>query len=44
MDAEALAALGGLIDAIKAANVNGEPEAIFRAISENLPSWLATPV
>jgi hypothetical protein len=44
MDAEALAALGGLIDAIKAANVDGEPGAIFQAISENLPSWLATPV
>jgi hypothetical protein len=44
MDSEALAALGGLIDAIKAANVDGEPGAIFQAISENLPSWLATPV
>jgi hypothetical protein len=29
---------------IKAANVDGEPGAIFQAISENLPSWLATPV
>jgi hypothetical protein len=44
MDAEALAALGGLIDAIKAANVEGEPGAIFQAISENLPAWMATPV
>jgi hypothetical protein len=41
---EALAALGGLIDAIKAANVDGEPGAIFQAISDNLPSWLGTPV
>ena len=44
MDAEALAALGGLVDAIKAANVDGDPEAIFKAISENLPAWMATPV
>ena len=44
MDAEALAALGGLVDAIKAANVDGDPEAIFKAITENLPAWMATPV
>ena len=44
MDAEALAALGGLVDAIKAANVEGDPEAIFKAIAENLPAWMATPV
>src|SRR6516164_9389047 len=31
MDAKALAALGGLVDAIKAANVDGEPGAIFQA-------------
>jgi hypothetical protein len=44
MDAEALAALGGLIDAIKAAKVDGEPGKIFAWIEEDLRARLATEI
>jgi hypothetical protein len=44
LDAEALAAIGGLPEAITAAKVEGDPGEIFKAIGENLPAWMATPV
>jgi hypothetical protein len=44
MDADALAALGGLIDAIKAAKVDGEPGKIFGWIEEDLRARLATEI
>jgi hypothetical protein len=44
MDTEALAALGGLINAITAANVEGDPGKIFAWIEEDLRARLATEI
>ena len=45
MDAESLAALGGLIDAIKAAKADGsEPGTVFAWIEEDLRARMAVPV
>jgi hypothetical protein len=45
MDAEALAALGGLIDAIKSAKADGcEPGTVFAWVEEDLRARMAVPV
>ena len=44
MHGDDLAALSRLLQAIRAAKVDGDAGEIFRTISEDLPSWLAKPV
>ena len=45
MDAEALAALGGLVDAIKAAKADGcEPGTVFAWVEEDLRARMAVPI
>jgi hypothetical protein len=45
MDADALAALGGLINAIKKAKADGsEPETVFAWIEEDLRARMAVPI
>jgi hypothetical protein len=44
LEPEAWATLRRVLDLIEACKVEGDPQAVFAAIEQNLPAWLAKPV
>jgi hypothetical protein len=44
LEPEAWATLRRVLNLIEACKVEGDPQAVFAAIEQNLPAWLAKPV